>query len=185
MTMRIGQFLEQREERNNAFNIYPNPGFLKNVFPLQDEMIRDFEPHSERFELELKQFFSMGRRRSGRTSILARVIVETAIESGEVLQVADHSFEKRAQSQVIHHLMVKIRDVIEDYKRQGCEIHMSKWDTRSGEIQLYLAPESFSQYDQIKIEHNPSRPVKNSIFDIEALEKQKEFLKKRRLLLLL
>ena len=180
-----GDYPQQRGRRSAQFNIYPNTEFLKDVFPLQDERIRDFEPHSERFELELKQFFSMGRRRSGRTSILARVIVETALESGEVLQVADHSLNERAQSQITHHLMVRIMDIVEDYKQKGCEIHMSKWNTQSGVIQLYLDPQSFGRYEQLKIENNPSRPIRNSLFDIEALEKQKEFLLKRRLLLLL
>lgn len=180
---RLGQFPEQRGEIQRL-NIHPNPRFLKDVFPLQNEGVRDFEPHSERFELELKQFFSMGRRRSGRTTILARVIVETALESGETLQVADHFLKEGSKSQATHDLMRAIMYAIEKYRAKGCEIHITKW-TQDGRIQLYLDPGSFRMYARLKIESNPSQHVKNNMFDIEALEKQKEFLKKKRLLLLL
>ena len=172
--------------RRSAYNILPDPHFLKGVFPMQNEEIHEFEPHSEGFELELKQFFSMGRRGSGRSAMLARVMVETAIESGRTISVIDHCLDERVGRNGVEHLMRQCQEVIENYKREGCQIHISKFNHSSGTMQLFLPKESFRDYDRIKIENNPTK-FSNSPFSpmlLRELQVRKEFLLRRRLLLL-
>jgi hypothetical protein len=171
---------QQRGQRS-AMVTSPNPHFLKQCFPIQDDAIREFEPQSENFEMELKKFYSQGRRRSGRSTMSARVMVETALESGVEIVIATHEIDTRAGTNGQHELMGLCREYIEKLRREGVEIGIVKM-TRD-KMQLFLDKHSFGLYDRLKIENNPTKLVQ-SPFDRVALQKQLEFLNKRRLLLL-
>jgi hypothetical protein len=172
-----------RRRSNPGVNYY-RPYFQKQVFPypIQDEQIRDFEPHSENFEMELKKFHCQGRRGSGRSTMLARVMVETAIETGQTIEVATHTLENIFGSNEQRHQMGLCRDYVEKLRKIGCDIEIVK--IGCDKMQLYLAKYSVDLYNSVKIENNPTK-LTQSPFDRVALEKQIEFLKRKKILLLL
>lgn len=175
------EYPKQRNGRRSAMVTLPNPHFLKTIFPIQDEQIKDFEPHADNFEMELKKFYSQGRRRSGRSTILARVMVETALETGQMIAIAGHEIDARVGSNAQHHLMGLCRDYIEKLRREGCDIGII--EMQRDKMKLYLDPYSFSLYNSLKIENNPTKIMRNP-FPVQELEKRKQFLKRRLLLLL-
>lgn len=159
--------------RNRPMKTLPNPEFLKNVFHIQDEQWRDCEPHADNFELELKKFFAFGRRRTGRTRMLARVLVETAIESGRPIELVDHYIDKRGIREAVHHMRRQVMEVIHEYRHK--EVYVEIVEETKDTIQLFLHPQYFNAYDRIKIENNPTKFIHNP-FPTAELERRKKYL---------
>lgn len=147
---------------------------MRKVFPLQDGSIveLEYESQADNFELELKKFFSFGRRRTGKSITLARVLVETALESGKEIKIIDHYLDAHSQHHAINNLYNQCRMVIDYYKSNGCHIMINPSRNRDT-LSLYLDPCSYCIYDRLKIENNPNvfRPI-TYIAGFDSYEKQ-------------
>lgn len=150
------------------------------------------EIFDEEFKSKLKAFYSfdegsmtngdMGYRRTYRTSILAQVLLETAIESGREINLQDHYLDSGATQQTTEYLKRSIQDTVNNYRNIGIEIKVDM-SRRSNTLRAYLMGSSFSQkgeYSSLSLYQNK----RINPFPIQKLKERKQFLENQLLLLL-
>jgi len=131
---------------------------------------------------KLKAFYSfddgnrnedIGYRRTGRTSILAKTLLETAIESGKELQIQDHYTDVNGVSNARYNMKREIDFLVKHYKNIGVDIDIrfhDRFDRFSAKL--------LGGLEEYKL-------TRTNPFPIKQLQERKEFLRKRILLLLL
>lgn len=122
-----------------------------------------------------------GYRRTGRTTLLARVLLETAIESGNTLEVNDHHCIAGRAQHANRHLADAIREVAHSYKGLGLEVDL-RFDHGEGTFQARIINYGGSFGDMVysNIRINPAeRP--NRDFPVQRSKQ----VSNRKLLLLL
>jgi len=128
---------------------------LKHAFELQNEEIGVYEDQlSEGFQVELKRFFSQGQRRKFRSTILARVLVETAIETGKFINYVDHHsiFDDETSSK--RHIRELIKKYLDDLKYKHNVDFFVNIDNYNG-IKISIDPRSIERYKRTRLEENP------------------------------
>ncbi len=131
---------------------------MNNVFPteLLKNRIKELETNFEfenykfsediDFASKLKGFFSYEEfRRSGRTFLLLRVLIEISIENDTPINLYDHHniFNKRNDIRYI------IKDVLDWYSKQGILIRII--DNRQSEQISFKLTDGFNNYTRIRI----------------------------------
>lgn len=118
---------------------------------------------SKEFYDELHRFYSKGNRRSGRTYLLARVLVNTAIETGDTVYLNDHYIFDRRSRNINMNLLAEIRKVIEIYSDKGLSLDYKQEERDGGCIKISLTGNiyrSTEKYIQIKNDYQPfSQPL--------------------------
>ena len=151
----------------------------------------------EEFCSKLKAFYSfeegervpgnMGYRRSGRTKILARILLETAIESGRELIIQDHYLDVCGVSNSNHCLRREIENAAREYRDYdgvhiNLEFHRSlprfKAWLMDGKLKYHqVRTPSFKRTEDVL------NNFKKNPFPVDKLQEQKHFLEKQLLLL--
>jgi len=136
----------------------------------------------EVFCSKLKAFYSydegnrvsldMGYRRTGRTFKLAKILLETAIESGREIEITDHYLDTRGMRDTVHHMRRAIEKVAYNFRQEGVLIEY-RFGRGGDTFTAYLAGGGDAYH---RLRHNP--------FPIRLLQERKEFLNKKLLLLL-
>lgn len=131
---------------------------------------------------KLKAFYSfdegnrsglnIGYRRTGRTHKLAKILLETAIESRREIEIVDHYLDIRGSRESHHYMQRAIEYAAHEYRQQGVEIDL-RFNNRGESFSAYLV--GGGMYYE-KLRNNP--------FPIKLIEQRKEFLQKQLLLLL-
>lgn len=112
---------------------------------------------SKEFYNELHRFYSQGNRRSGRTHLLARVLVNTAIETGENIYLSDHHYVFNINRSTNHHLLEEVRRVIAMYDKKGLYLNYEEQE-RNTSIKVSLTGdllEATRVYNLIKNDYEP------------------------------
>lgn len=137
------------------------------------------------FEQKLKTFFSTDDghvRRSGRSTLLAKIFTELAIENEEEIHVIDHH---EITGKNVHRTTSVMMDLIEGrlhwFRSQGCLIAVRKFDKHKGIISLYINDEFKDLYNSLKI--LPWYVEKNSIFPINEIQERINYLNNKLLLI--
>lgn len=113
---------------------------------------------SKEFYNELHRFYSQGNRRSGRTHLLARVLVNTAIETGEIIYLHDHHSVFKNNRDINRHLLTEIRKVIALYDKKGLSLNYQEEERNGGYIRVNLQGnllEATRVYNLIKNDYEP------------------------------
>lgn len=80
------------------------------------------------FASKMKFYYSQVPRRSGRTYLMAKILVEQAIETGQrICIVGDHERIHRDRRELDHYLYQQVQHIIHDYQSRGCH-----FDVRQG-----------------------------------------------------
>lgn len=140
--------------------------------------------YGSEFESKLKSFFSLEDghvRRSGRTTLLAKVLVEVAVESERDINIFDHFLDVRGGRPSQDEIMKVIDYRIQWFRNNDCPIGVRKLDRQKGIISLFVQPEFKSIYDYLRI-----KPFyfSNNPFPEEALLERIKSLNKYKLLLI-
>lgn len=118
---------------------------------------------SKEFYDELHRFYSEGNRRSGRTYLLARVLVNTAIETGAIVNVTDHHLISDNRRHRILHMRREIEKVAHEYSQMGLDLHCEFIREDSFKVRIGLSGNiyrSTEKYIQIKNNYQPlSQPL--------------------------
>lgn len=170
----IDEELEQYLDANRI-------GRPERVFKNQDT--REIGPgFSKEFYNELHRFYSQGNRRSGRTYLLARVLVNTAIETNSVIQlVVDHHHIFDKSKRTNEFLAKEIEKVLYEYSDKGLSLN---YKLTSDTLKVSLDGniyESTIIYNRIKNDYIPY----NSRINEYPLTPDEAFGTNRKLLLLL
>ena len=92
---------------------------------------------------KLKTFYSLddekGQRRTGRTTLLAKIIVEVAIESGESVRLQDHYIKSSINNMTTRALYEACRDYINELNRYGCGIQIVNNNSHNYNTTLHLS----------------------------------------------
>ncbi len=131
------------------------------MYSIQDEKITG-QLFGDQFVSELKRFFSHGNRRTRRSSILARILFETAIESGNEIKLIDHHLFSNSDA-AARFMEKQIEQVYQWYRDQGVVFKNIK--IRDGKVSAELMPDKriyeLYHYHRIKeIEHKPIKEEK-------------------------
>ncbi len=110
-------------------------------------MDKENELFDHTFRRKLKAFYSFdegnrrggdhGYRASGRSTLLARVLLETAIESGRTIELNDHHCEARTIRVANGHLADMVRDLVDSYRAMGIIIDL-EFQMREGTFSARL-----------------------------------------------
>jgi len=127
------------------------------------------------FMSKLKTFFSMsdqGCRRTGRTTAIARILLEEAIESGRSIKIIDHHIDKRGGGEPVCQVIRKIQEWVRWYEEEDVFISVSFDDmSRTNptfEARLMHEPD---RYNELRIKGHYVNSTGNP-FDTTALKKQ-------------
>lgn len=146
----------------------------------------------EEFQRKLKAFYSfdegdarnpekfikmggsnnIGYRRTGRSTILAKILLETAIESGRPLVISDHYLDLRGQESANYHLARTIESVARDLRSMNVDVVL-RFDNRMRSFSAHI--ESGKHFYDI---------VKTNPFPVSKIKERIKVLKRRKLLLL-
>lgn len=126
-----------------------------NQYPLTpDECFNAEEkvsPFDEEFAIKLKAFYSdnLEYRRTGRTTLIARIIVELAIETEKDLSVFDHLIDYRIHDRrhVAEEVLHRIRWVINDYASKGVDLYIL--DLNPNRVSIRIAPYRYSSNNSL------------------------------------
>lgn len=135
----------------------------------------------DEFCSKLKAFYSfdegdksrenIGYRRTGRTTILAKILIETAIESRKSITIQDHYVDSRGNNGNKHYMIRMLEQIAYEFKKKGIEIYLNFDRHREN----FTAEIKSGFYEYQKLRYIPT--------NIKFV-KQKEFLNKKILLLL-
>jgi len=153
---------------------------------------------------KLKAFYSfdegerkgnnIGYRRTGRTFILSKILLETAIESGKVIELHDHHVDSYNHDKAKYTISRYIAQICREYEDQGVYIKVDYLGPRHNKLRAKIL-EGKEEYETIRVKPYPIKyePIisgKNTISgQLENLpswlfQNDKEFLNKNLLLLL-
>ena len=130
-------------------NVFPTTELQNRLNELKEELdLMESYKFSEDidFASKLKGFFSYEQfRRSGRTFLLLRVLIEISIENDTPINLYDHNniFNKRNDIRYI------VRDVLDWYSKQGILIRVI--DNRQSEQISFKLDDGFNNYSLIRI----------------------------------
>jgi hypothetical protein len=125
---------------------------MNNVFPteLLKNRIKELETNFEfenymfsedvEFASKLKAFYSnYNFRRTGRTFLLLRILVEQAIESGEYVSIMDHieMYESNNNRRAIQYANSELRNVIHFYINQGIDLRVEHRNEHTFRVMIY------------------------------------------------
>lgn len=144
------------------------------------------------FQQKLKAFYSFdegertkenkGYRCTGRTTILARILLETAIESGREIVIQDHYLDRNGGRHANHDLKMKISKYVSELRNRGIAIDFEM--TRRGEsFRARILGHPGIGESAISSSYGYEY-IRTSPFPIQQLQQRKEFLNKQLLLLL-
>ena len=128
----------------NTESIFPTEDLTRREYLLQKSVICKNQDNnigpgfSKEFYNELHRFYSQGNRRSGRTHLLARVLVNTAIETGEIIYLSDHHSVFTKDKRNNYHLLEEIRKVITRYNDKGLSLNYQQEERDGGYIRVNL-----------------------------------------------
>lgn len=145
---------------------------METNYPFQDESIQG-EEFDSKFASELKRFYSKGNRRSGRSSLIAQILVETAIETGDVIHILDHHSIYKNNSMVKNELLRLCELYMDDLKKNHQVMLNTIIDRVNFTIQITINPYTIANYTQLRIKETPR--TKN-IFPIEKIQARLDFL---------
>lgn len=107
------------------------------------------------FATKLKAMYSINDkfRRTGRTRLQAQISVDLAIETGKPIYFVDHTEingDRRTRDKC-HHFMRQVEEIIDEYRRQGCNILVHH--IRRDECMSLILRDSISTivFDKIRI----------------------------------
>lgn len=118
------------------------------------------KPFSKDFYNELKRFFSKGNRRTGRSYMLAKILVDTAIETNDEIYLLDHwQLFGGSNRHLTYYLSKTINDIIRYYRESGLDLLVRgsteekfsiKISEEFGNLQLFLKLRN--NYEPMKFE---------------------------------
>lgn len=178
-----------------------NEELQRNLFPVE-EMSHDYEARelaiqqdlifknqdshktgpgfSKEFYNELHRFYSQGNRRSGRTYLLARVLVNTAIETDKPINFVDHHsiFKNSRHTDGLFEMAREIEGIICEYEAKGLSLsfNMSRNDKFTVRLKGNIL-EAMRVYNKIKNDYTP--------YNARSMTPDETFETNRKLLLLL
>jgi len=128
------------------------------MYLIQDEKITGQQLFDDQFISELKRFFSYGNRRTRRSTILARVLLETAIESGNEIKLIDHHLCLNSDA-AIRYMEDYIKNIYQWYRDQG--VIFKNIMIRNGKIyaELYPDTENLILYSKLRIKEIEYKPI--------------------------
>lgn len=134
-----------------------------NVFPteLLKNRIKELENNYEfenymfsednDFASKLKAFYSdYNFRRTGRTFLLLRILVEQAIESGQYVSIMDHIqiYESHSNRRAIQYANSELKNVIYFYINQGIDLRIEHKNEDTFRVMIY---NGHNFYNKIRI----------------------------------
>lgn len=123
---------------------------------------------------KLKAFYSYKEeyRRTGRTYKLAKILLETAIESGREICIRDHYLDVHGVANAEHNMFRQVEHIVYEYRDLGIEIKVD-FDSRFNRFKAKVTG-GMIYYNE----------VKNNPFPVRLIKEKIEFLNKQLLLLL-
>ena len=139
------------------------------------------------FMSKLKTFFSMGDqgcRRTGRSTLLARILLEEAIECGRKLVLIDHFLDPRGGGEPSWQMGKKIQEWVRWYEERDVFISVLI-DDRSRtnptfEARLMHEPD---RYNELRIKGHYINMAAGNPFPVDALKARKKVLEEQILLI--
>lgn len=109
--------------------IIDNPTF---EYVVKDDMMigREFEKYNFANDIEFAtklkaMYHNHAFRRTGRTRLQAQIAVDLGIETGEPIYFVDHTaMHNERNRHNSHYFMRQVEDIIDEYRRQGCDIQV-------------------------------------------------------------
>ena len=138
---------------------------------LSDEYQFGFD---DEFMSKLKTFFSMsdkGCRRTGRTTLLARILLEEAIESGNKTVMIDHHLDAERGTRIIYHLQEAIQEWVEWYRERDVDICIEFTNRNVPEFRARLLPMIHDKYHHLRIKPHYINTAANP-FPVDKLKAQ-------------
>lgn len=136
------------------------------LFPNQDEQIKG-DYFSPEFSSELKRFFSKGNRRTGRTTLLTRILVEIAIETGDKINLVDNNSIFSNDRRMILEIERYCIRYIQALEQLGIKFIKKDIFTSIGKLQIEIHPDSLSLYLSLRIKDSlnvfPVQKIKERI----------------------
>lgn len=133
--------------------------------------------YGEEFESKLKTFFSLDNghvRKSGRSTLLAKILVETAIESEREIKVIDHFTGNSNNRHIRYNMLDIIQNRIFWFRDNDCPIGVRKLDHDNGIISLFVTSEFKELYERLRIK--PWFINQNSIFPVNERKLNEQLL---------
>lgn len=172
----IGQVLGlvqqvQNNDMNENYISGYDPYKPEPIFKNQHDVIPEYG-FSKEFYDELHRFFGRGNRRSGRTYIMARLLLHTAIESGDKINIIDHFTIFNDTIYPNYNIANIIEKVVQTYKDAGLSINF-KWIKKNESFVASLSGNIYINtqlYNRLKNEYYPlyfcSKPfLPEQVFD--------------------
>jgi len=103
------------------------------------------------FASKLKAFYSdYNFRRTGRTFLLLRILVEQAIESGQYVSIMDHIqiYESHSNRRAIQYANSELKNVIYFYINQGIDLRIEHKNEDTFRVMIY---NGHNFYNKIRI----------------------------------
>ena len=147
------------------------------------------------FQQKLKAFYSfdegtgkgkdIGYRATGRSTILAKILLETAIESGREITLCDHYIDAKANRFANDDLYCKIKRYANNLEKTvGIHVRVERFRHSPNSFRAYVVGHHVVEENAVSTTCSYEE-VRLSPFPIEKCIQRKEFLEKQLLLLLL
>lgn len=127
------------------------------MYNIQNEKITG-QLFDDQFISELKRFFSYGNRRTRRSTILARILLETAIETVEPIKLIDHYLYKNNEG-AIRFMEHQVVSIYQWYIDQG--VSFRNISIKNGIVIAELIETSNNRilYDKLRIREIIHKPI--------------------------
>lgn len=128
------------------------------------------------FASKMKLYYSQQPRRTGRTRLMARILVETAIETGKRIYInSDHEIIHENSRNINHHLYRQVQDVIHRYNVEGCDLEMEQGG-REGQDGLWIRVRTPNptDYNRVRIETYNSSIKKHYVMGVDPYKIEEE-----------